>query len=139
MGLREGTGYVAHAVLLGYWLWVVAATAPQLRKGTRGQSVRMRVLVIKTAGFALTAVVVGIVHYWATAWWQVALALPPAAVLGVLLHRSYRRAVAAPRHRLTLTRRAKTLDLHRRPRGAHVPSHLRVDDPEPRVTARLAD
>jgi hypothetical protein len=54
----------------------------------------------------------------------------------MLLRRAYRRAVAAPRHRLTITRRAKTLDLHRR---RHAPAHLRVDEAEPRVTARLAD
>ena len=139
MDLWVLTGYVAHAMLAAYWFWVVASTAPQLRRGTRDRQVRLRVLLIKTAALALTALLVAIIHYWATAWWQVAVALPVAAVLGVLLRRSYRRSVAAPRHRLTLMRRTKTLDLHRRPRGAHVPSHLRVDEGEPRVTARLAD
>jgi small-conductance mechanosensitive channel len=125
MGLRAVTGYIAHAALLAYWLWMVLSTAPQLRKGTRDRHTRVRVLLIKTAGFVLTAVVVGVIHYWATAWWQVIVTVPVAAVLGVLLHRAYRRTVAAPRHRLTLSRRAKTLDLHRRPRSGSAPLHLR--------------
>jgi hypothetical protein len=133
------TGYVAHAVLTAYWFWVVASTAPQLRRGTRDRQVRVRVLLIKTAALALTALLVAIIHYWATAWWQVAAALPPALGLGMLLRRAYRRAVAAPRHRLTITRRAKILDLHRRPRSSHAPAHLRVNEAEPRVSARLAD
>ena len=128
MALRAVTGYIAHAALLAYWLWVVASTAPQLRKGTRDRRTRMRVLLIKTAGFVLTAVVVGIIHYWATAWWQVIVTVPIAAALGVLLRRAYRRTVAAPRHRLTLSRRAKTLDLHRRPRSGSAPLHLRRDE-----------
>lgn len=115
MDLRVLTGYVAHALLTAYWVWVVACTAPQLRRGTRDRGVRLRVLLLKTAALALTAVVVGIVHYWASAWWQIVVALPPAAVLGVLLRRAYRREVAAPRHRLPLTHRARAL--HRRPRG----------------------
>ena len=139
MGLRAVTGYVAHAALLAYWLWTVASTAPQLRKGTRDRRVRLRVLLVKSAGLALTAVVVGVIHYWATAWWQIAVTLPVAAVLAVLLRRAYRRAVAAPRHRLTLAVRVKTLDLHRRPRGHGAPQHLRVDDAEPTVVPRLAD
>jgi len=125
MGLRAVTGYIAHAALLAYWLWVIASTAPQLRKGTRDRHTRVRVLLIKTAGFALTAVVVGVIHYWATAWWQVIVTVPVAVALAVLLRRAYRRAVAAPRHRLTLSRRAKTLDLHRRPRSGSAPLHLR--------------
>jgi cation transport ATPase len=139
MDLWVLTGYVAHAVLTAYWFWVVASTAPQLRRGTRDRHVRMRVLLLKTAALALTALLVAIIHYWATAWWQVAVALPIALGLGVLLRRAYRRTVAAPRHRLTIARRARTLDLHRRPRGGHAPAHLRVEEPAPRVTARLAD
>jgi uncharacterized protein (DUF983 family) len=128
MELRAVTGYIAHAALLTYWLWVVASTAPQLRKGTRDRHTRARALLIKTAGFVLTAVVVGIIHYWATAWWQVIVTVPVAVALGMLLHRAYRRTVAAPRHRLTLSRRAKTLDLHRRPRNGSTPLHLRPDE-----------
>jgi small-conductance mechanosensitive channel len=137
MGPRAVTGYIAHAALLAYWLWVVISTAPQLRKGTRDQHTRVRVLLIKTAGFVLTALVVGIIHYWATAWWQVIVTVPVAAALGVLLHRVYRRTVAAPRHRLTLSRRAKALDLHRRPRSGSAPLHLRPD--EINSTIGLAD
>jgi hypothetical protein len=127
MGLRAVTGYIAHALLLGYWLWVVASTAPQLRKGTRDRQIRLRVLVIKTAGLALTALVVGIVHYWATAWWQIVVALPIAALMGWQLRRAYHRTVAAPRHRLTIGRRVKTLDLRPRPRGGKPPLHVRAD------------
>jgi uncharacterized protein (DUF983 family) len=127
MSLWVLTGYVAHAVIAAYWFWVVACTAPRLRRGTRDRGVRLRVLLLKTAGLVLTAVVVGIVHYWATTWWQVVVTVPVAAALGVLLRRAYRRAVAAPRHRLTLVRRARALDLHRRPRSGHAPSHRRAD------------
>ena len=141
MGIRAVAGYVAHALLLTYWLWVVASTAPQLRKGTRDRQVRTRVLIIKTAALALTAVVVGIIHYWATAWWQIVVALPIAALLGWQLRRAYRRTVAAPRHRLTLAHRVKTLDVRPRPRANKAPLHLRVDDGarESEVIARLAD
>jgi len=138
MGIRAVTGYIAHVALVGYWAWVVASTAPQLRKGTRDRRVRARALVIKSAGFLLTAAVVGIIHYWATAWWQVVVAVPVAAGLGVLLHREYRRTVAAPRHRLPLTRRVRMLDLRRRPRGT-APLHLRTDEVGPAAVAPIAD
>jgi hypothetical protein len=117
--------------LVAYWVWVVASTAPQLRKGTRDRRVRARVLAIKSTGFLLTAAVVGIIHYWATAWWQVIVTLPIAVVLGVLLRREYRRAVAAPRHRLTLTRQARILDLRPRARNGAAPLHLRADELRP--------
>ncbi len=123
-------------MITAYWFWVVACTAPQLRRGTRDREVRVRVLLIKTAGLGLTAVVVGVVHYWATAWWQVVATSPVAAVLGVLLRRAYRRTVAAPRHRLALVHRARAPDLHRRP-GGHPPSHLR-GDAGPSPTARIS-
>jgi TRAP-type C4-dicarboxylate transport system permease large subunit len=135
MGIRAVTGYIAHVALVVYWAWVVISTAPQLRKGTRDRRVRARALAIKSAAFLLTAVVVGVIHYWATAWWQVIVAVPVAAVLGVLLHREYRRTVAAPRHRLPLSRRARAFDLRRRPRGS-APLHLRVDE---LGAARIAD
>jgi hypothetical protein len=128
MGIRAVTGYIAHAALVAYWVWVVASTAPQLRKGTRDRRVRVRVLALKSTGFLLTAAVVGIIHYWATAWWQVIVTLPIAAGLGVLLRREYRRTVAAPRHRLTLTHRARTLDLRPRRRNGATPLHLRADE-----------
>jgi small-conductance mechanosensitive channel len=140
VGLRAVTGCIAHAALLGYWLWVVASTAPQLRKGTRDRQVRARVLILKTAGLALTALVVGIVHYWATAWWQVVVAVPIAALMGWQLRQAFHRTVAAPRHRLTLARRVKTLDARPRPRGGKPPLHLRGEERQRRVgRARPAD
>lgn len=139
MGLRAVIGCMALAALLAYWLWVVASTAPQLRQGARDRQVRVRVLVIKTAGLALTALVVGIVHYWATAWWQIVVTLPIAALTGWQLRRAYRRTVAAPRHRLTLARRVQTLDLRPRPLAGKPPLHLRAEEREPGAVARLAD
>ena len=138
MDIRAVTGDIAHVALFFYWVWVVGATAPQLRKGTRDRHIRVRALAIKTTGFLLTAVVVGIIHYWATAWWQVIVTVPVAAALGLLLHREYRRTVAAPRHRLALTRRARMLDLHRRSRDGAVPLHLRADEVGP-TAAQIAD
>lgn len=129
LGLREITGYIAHAVLLVYWLWICSTTAPQLRKGCRDRGVRLRVLTIKTAAFLLTAVVVGVIHYWATHLWHVALCLPIAAALGYLLHREYRRTVAAPRHRLPLARRARQFGRAPRRRRGAVPAHLRTEPP----------
>lgn len=108
MGLREVTGYIAHVLLAVYWLWVVATTVPQLRRSSRDVQVRARVLLIKTAAVVLTALLVGVIHFWATQWWQVVVAVPVAAGLGVLLHRAYRRVVVPPRHRRTLTRRGRT-------------------------------
>jgi hypothetical protein len=61
LGIREITGYVAHLLLVGYWLWVVFSAAPQLRRGSRDRRVRMEVLLIKTAGFVLTGLVVGVI------------------------------------------------------------------------------
>jgi uncharacterized membrane protein len=139
MGIRAVTGYIAHVGLVAYWAWVVASTAPQLRKGTRDRSVRSRALAIKSAGFLLTALVVGVIHYWATAWWQVVVTVPVAAGLGWLLHREYRRTVAAPRHRLPFTRRARMLDFRRRPRSGAAPLHLRTDDLGPAAVTPIAD
>lgn len=130
MGLREVTGYIAHVLLGIYWLWIVATTGPQLRKGNRDRRLRWRVLVIKTAAFLLTAVVVGVIHYWATEWWQVVVCVPVAIGLGILLHRSYRRTVAAPRHRLTLARRARQLAALPRRRTGVTPAHLREPSAE---------
>lgn len=127
MGVREVTGYIAHALLAVYWLWIVSSTAPQLRKGCRDRQLRARILLLKTAALALTAAVVGVVHYWATHWWHVAVCLPVAAVIGLLLHRAYRRIVAAPRHRLTFARRARTLDLLPRRRIGSLPAHRTED------------
>jgi small-conductance mechanosensitive channel len=105
MEFRRFTGYVAHAALAAYWLWVVSSTAPQLRKGMRDRRLRMQIALLKTAGIAVTALLVGIIHFWATAWWQIVVAIPVVAGCGWLLHRAFRRIVAAPRHRLTLVHR----------------------------------
>jgi hypothetical protein len=113
MGIREITGYIAHVLLAAYWVWVVACTAPQMRKGARDKGLKIRILLVKTAAFLLTAVLVGVIHYWATAWWQVAVAIPVAGVLGVLLRRAYRRLVAAPKHLRTLGQRARTVHIRR--------------------------
>lgn len=121
MGFREVTGYVAHVLLATYWVWVLASTTPQLRKGARDKRRRLRILLIKTAALLLTALLVGVIHYWATEWWHVAVALPVAAALAVLLRRSYRRLVVAPRHRRTLSQRGRTVHLIRAD-GAH-PAH----------------
>lgn len=115
MGIREITGYIAHFLLAGYWLWVILSASPQLRRGSRDKRVRAQVLLIKTAAIVLSAVVVGIIHFWATAWWQVIVTVPIAAGLGYLLHRAYRRIVALPRHRRSLTRRARTFQRRRHP------------------------
>ncbi len=107
MDIRELTGYVAHALLGLYWLWVVSSTAPQLRRGSRDHGLRVRVFLIKTAAVVVTSLVVGVIHFWATQWWQVIAALVVAIVSGVVLRRAYRRLVAAPRHRATLAQRAR--------------------------------
>ena len=114
LDIREITGYVAHLLLVGYWLWVVFSAAPQLRRGSRDRRVRMEVLLIKTAGLVLTGLVVGVIHFWATEWWHVVVAVLGAAGLGMLLTRAYRRRVALPKHRLTLTHRARTFERGRR-------------------------
>ena len=113
MGFREITGYIAHVLLAAYWLWVIACTAPQLRKGARCKVLRLRILLVKSAALMLTAVLVGVIHYWATEWWHVAVAIPVAGVLGVLLRRAYRRLVAAPKHLRTLSQRARTVHIRR--------------------------
>lgn len=107
MGIRQVTGYIAHFLLGLYWIWIISSTAPQLRRNIRDRQARLRILMIKTAGIVLTAVVVGIIHFWATEWWHVILAVLVAAPTGLYLNKVYRRLVAAPRHRITLGRRAR--------------------------------
>jgi hypothetical protein len=129
MGLRQITGYIAHALLGAYWLWVITRTAPRLRRGARDRTLRLRVALIKTAAVAVTALVVGVIHFWATEWWHVVVAVLVASVLGLQLHRIYRGLVAAPRHRLTLVRRTRGVERVRGPRrsrgvhGAHKLHH----------------
>jgi membrane protein implicated in regulation of membrane protease activity len=139
MGIRQITGYIAHGLLLAYWLWVVSSTAPQLRKGLRGQSVRVRILLIKTAAVAATSLMVGLIHFWATSWWQILAAVPLAVVVAALLHRAYRRVVAAPKHRIALVQRLGgrapkphgTGPRSTGPRTAHRASRPQVEDPHP--------
>ncbi|OJY45212.1 hypothetical protein [Pseudonocardia sp. 73-21] len=122
MDIRAVTGYIAHALLGLYWLWVVSSTAPQLRRTMRCRGLRIRIFLIKTAAVVSTSLVVGVIHFWATAWWQVIVAVAVAIVLAVLLRRAYRRLVAAPRHRATLvqrTRKAWKHDDHEVPRRSH--------------------
>ena len=100
MGIREITGYIAHVLLAGYWLWVILSTAPQLRRGARDQRVRTQVLLIKTAAVGLTAAggrrhpLLGHALVAGGRW---RCRSRPGS--GWLLHRAYRRLVALPRHR----------------------------------------
>ena len=114
LGIREITGYIAHLLLVGYWLWVVFSAAPQLRRGSRDRRARMEVLLPPPPGSVLTGLVPGVIHFWATEWWHVVVAVLVAAGLGMLLTRAYRRRVALPKHRLTLTHRARTFERGRR-------------------------
>ncbi|MCW0215989.1 MAG: hypothetical protein OJJ54_21795 [Pseudonocardia sp.] len=122
MGVRQISGYVAHALLAVYWCWMLVATAPEMRRSTRPRTVQVRVLALRTAAVALTALVVGVIHFWATQWWQVLASVLVAAPIGVLLRRDHRRVVAAPRHRLSLGGRARRLDHRHR---------ATVPEPEP--------
>ncbi|SHK06025.1 hypothetical protein SAMN05443637_102204 [Pseudonocardia thermophila] len=120
---RAVTGWLAHALLLGYWVWILSSTAPQLRRGKRDRALRTRVLLLRTTGVLLTAFVVGVINFWATDPIEVLAAIAVGAVAGIALRRQYRQLVAAPRHRLTLARR-----LHRH---RHRPAHAATDSPEP--------
>lgn len=107
MGLREVTGFIAHALLAGYWVWMISCTAAQLRGTSRSHRLRVQVALIKTAGVAVTAVVVGVVHFWATQWWQIVVTVLVAAPVGIALRHLHRRLVIAPRHRRALVQRAR--------------------------------
>jgi hypothetical protein len=120
--MREITGYIAHFLLACYWLWVLFSTVPQLRRGARDKRVRGQLLLIKTLAVLLTTLMVGLIHFWATHWWQVAVALPIVVGLGALLHRAYRRLVAPPRHRRPLTQRGRTFQRDYTTSRLHPPS-----------------
>lgn len=107
MGIREATGHLAHILLGGYWTCLLLGTAPQLRKSTRDRPRRIRILLIKSSAVALTAVVVGVIHFWATHWWQIPPTLFAAAMIGVPMRRAFRSMVAAPRHRRPLGQRMR--------------------------------
>jgi hypothetical protein len=108
--IRLITGYIAHVLLTVYWIWVIVNIGPQLRKSSRNQALVAQVTVLKSTGIVITALLVGVIHYWATELWQVVAALVLAGVLGVPLRKRYRRLVAAPRHRLTLSVRAREFE-----------------------------
>lgn len=126
MDVRRVTGYVALALLACYWVWVLSCTTPELRRGTRDRPLRLKILLVKTAALALTALVVATIHFWATAVWQVVATVPVALGAGYLLRRVYRRLVAVPRHRLPLAqrvRRAGHLHVISPPHGGRHPAH----------------
>jgi hypothetical protein len=129
MDVRRVTGYLALALIAGYWVWVLSSTTPELRRGTRDRTLRGRILLVKTAAVALTALVVATVHFWATHVWQILVVVPLAALAGFALRRVYRRLVAAPRHRLPLAKRV------RRTGHLHVISPPRGRRPTHRVIA----
>jgi hypothetical protein len=127
--IRLVTGYIAHVLLGLYWLWTLSSTVPRIRPGQRDRTRRVKILSIKSAGVAVTALLVGVIHYWATEWWQIAVALLGSLAIGTYLHRSYRKLVTPPRHRITLVNRhqagARALLETRRhadhPRAPHTP------------------
>ena len=92
---------------------------------------------IKTAGVVLTALLVGVIHFWATHWWQVIVAVPVAAGLGVLLNRAYRRRVSLPRHRRTLTHRGRTFERGTAP-GRSLSRQAPASGRRPRPVAQLS-
>lgn len=134
MGLREVTGYIAHVLLGGYWVWVVLSTAPQLRKGVRERGLRLRIALVKTAGLGVAFLAVGVIHFWGTQLWHIVAAVVGALLLGALLRRAYGRLVAPPRHRITLRQRA----LGRRSAAVHVPSPRSPADAEQVQTVAAA-
>ncbi|MEJ8279772.1 hypothetical protein [Pseudonocardia spirodelae] len=107
MDLRRATGYLALALLALYWLWVLSWTAPALRRGCRDRRLRTRLLVLRTAAAGWTALFVGTVHFWATSWWHVVLAVPVALAGAVALQKVHHRLVAPPRHRVALAQRVR--------------------------------
>jgi small-conductance mechanosensitive channel len=106
MGIRQITGYIAYVLLGVYLLWTLSRSAPQLRRSSRDRDVRLRILLIKIATVLVIAVVVGVIHFWATQWWHVIVTLVAAIVIGIFLNRAYRRHVAVPRHRMPLLDRS---------------------------------
>lgn len=112
MGLRAVTGYIAHLIIVLYWVWVIASTAPQLRRGVRDRGLRVRIALLRTALLVVLFLAVGVIHFWGEEWWHIVGAVVGAAVLGLLLHRATRRLVAPPRHRISLRKRALGREVH---------------------------
>ena len=119
--VRAVTGWIAYAVLLTYWVWIISATAPQLRRSRRDRDLRTRILVLRTAGIVLTSFVVAVIHFWSRHPAEIVAAVGIGGVLGTVLRREYRLLVAAPRHRLNLYGR-----LDRRLHGSGEPAHASV-------------
>jgi hypothetical protein len=120
-------------------VYVVSSTTPQLRKASRDRALAIRVALVRTAGIALTALLVGVIHFWAAEVWHVIVAVVVAVAIATPLRRSYRTMVAAPRHRLTLGKRARALE--NRPGLPHIPTddghsdqHWWTPDPSMRRT-----
>lgn len=135
MDLRAITGYIALALIAGYWVWVLSGTTPELRRGTRDRELRLKILLVKTAALVLTALTVATIHFWATQIWHVLVAVPVAAA-GFWLRRVYRRLVAAPRHRLPLgqrIRRTGHLHIIAPPHGRHPAHRGTTAVPAPRI------
>ncbi|OLL71395.1 hypothetical protein Ae168Ps1_5898 [Pseudonocardia sp. Ae168_Ps1] len=107
MDLRRVTGYIALGLLALYLLWLLSRTAPELRKSTRGRHLRAQVLAVRLCAVALAGLFVGLVHFWATAWWQVIVAVPVTFALATGLRRIHRKLVALPRHRVPLAQRVR--------------------------------
>lgn len=135
--IRLVTGYIAHVLLVIYWIWVIVNTGPQLRKSSRDRTLVAQVTLLKSAGIVITALLVGVIHYWATALWQVLAALLLAAAIGIPLRKRYRMLVAAPRHRLTLSVRVREFE-QRHGLAPHGPGpHKQVIRPEVWSPARV--
>lgn len=124
--VRMVTGWIAHAALVAYWVWIISSTAPHLRRGSRDRGLRTRILLLRTAGIVLTAFVVAVIHFWASHPAEVIGAVGVGGVLGTLLRREYRLLVAAPRHRLNLSGR---LDRRLHGSGEHAAHASAVDVP----------
>ena len=141
MDLRRVTGYLAHTLLALHWLWVLTRTAPVLRRGCRDRPLRLRLTLLRTAALGWTALFVATVHFWATSWWHVVVALPVALAGGAGLQRVYRRLVAPPRHRVALSRRVRRtghFPVIRRP-GVPGPHRHAAVEAAPRAVRDLRD
>lgn len=134
MTIRLVTGYVAHALLGIYLLWMIGSNAPRLRPAQRDRPRRVKILLIKTAAVVVAALLVGVIHYWATEWWHVVAALVGSSVIGLYLHRSYRKLVSPPRHRIALVHRGATSRVLVSPASlANRHRHRRQDPPRTKI------
>jgi hypothetical protein len=65
------------------------------------------VLAVRLCAVTLAGLFVGLVHFWATAWWQAIVAVPVTLALATGLRRIHRKLVALPRHRVPLAQRVR--------------------------------